>query len=378
MSTRRIGMSDIIIGQPLLWDVYGSDGSLLLRKGFIVSNTGQVASLIERGLFANTERSSEGSLRDGKPVEKASESPSVVRMVNSARTELRRILYKLSTEANAQTQILALARQVGSAVFMSPDIALGGILLNQEDTYGIRHSVDTAMVALLIARALKKPQEEMLLLAAAALTMNLGMLRQQERLQEKSEALTADEQELIMQHPEAAVSMLRAAGIDKEDWLSWVLHHHESEDGSGYPGKKAGADIPQNAKIISVADRYCARICPRNYRKSMLPNAALRDILMESKSKMDPMLVTIFIRELGAYPIGTFVRLENGEVGVVSAKGATTTTPFVHALLGPRGVALTVPLKRDTQKIAIREVMHREQVPVKFTMRHLWGDIARV
>ncbi|MFZ6759981.1 HD-GYP domain-containing protein [Undibacterium sp. Ji50W] len=370
-------MSDIVIGQPLLWDVYGSDGSLLLRKGFIVSNTGQVASLIERGLFANTERS-DASLREGKPVEKASESPSVVRMVNSARTELRRILYKLDTEANAQAQILALARQVGSAVFMSPDIALGGILLNQEDTYGIRHSVDTAMVALLIARALKKPQDEMLVLAAAALTMNLGMLRQQERLQDKSEALTAGEKDLIMQHPEAAVSMLRAAGIDHEDWLSWVLHHHESEDGSGYPGKKNGVDIPQNAKIISVADRYCARICPRSYRKSMLPNVALRDILIEGKSKIDPTLVAVFIRELGAYPIGTFVKLENGEVGVVSAKGATTTTPFVHALLGPRGVALTVPLKRDTQKIAIREVMYREQVPVKFTMRHLWGDIARV
>ena len=90
------------------------------------------------------------------------------------------------------------------------------------------------------------------------------------------------------------------------------------------------------------------------------------------------MLVTLFIRELGTYPIGTFVKLENGEIGVVTSKGATTTTPFVHSLIGPRGAPLTMPIKRDTQKPlhAIREVLHRDQVPIRFTMRQLWGEIA--
>lgn len=112
----------------------------------------------------------------------------------------------------------------------------------------------------------------------------------------------------------------------------------------------------------------------------MLPNAALRDILVEGKSKIDPMLVTVFIKELGTYPIGTFVKLESGETAVVTGKGATTTTPLVHALLGPRGTPLSMPIRRDTQKplMGIREVLHRDQVPVKFTMRHLWGDIARL
>ncbi len=379
MSTRRIGMSDIVIGQALSWDVYGNDGSLLLRKGFIVTHAGQVSALAERGLFADTGKS-EGGLRDGKVAEKASEAPSVVRTINTVRTELRRLVYNLSTEADVQGQLISLTKKMGAAVFMAPDVALGCILLNQDDNYGPRHSVDTAVVSLLIARALKKPADEMLLLASAALTMNVAMLRQQEKLQEKSETLNPEEQELISRHPEAGVAMLRAAGVDHKDWLSWVLNHHESEDGSGYPAGKTSADIPQNAKIISLADRYCARICARSYRKSMLPNAALRDILVEGKSKIDPMLVTVFIKELGTYPIGSFVRLESGEVAVVTGKGETTTTPYVHALLGPRGTPLSMPLRRDTQKplMAIREVLHRDQVSVKFTMRHLWGDIARL
>jgi HD-GYP domain-containing protein (c-di-GMP phosphodiesterase class II) len=250
--------------------------------------------------------------------------------------------------------------------------------LNQEGNYVTRHCVDTAVVALLIARSLKKPPEELLTLTAAALTMNVGMQRQQERLQNKSEELSEDEKESIRSHPEVGAKLLREAGVINEDWLKWVTHHHENEDGTGYPSGLKGSEIPSNAKIISLADRYCARVCARSYRKSMLPNAALRDILIQSKGTIDPMLVTVFIRELGTYPIGTFVKLVNGEIGVVTSKGGTTTTPYVHSMIGPRGAPLSVTIKRDTSKSlnAIREILHRDQVPIKFTMRNLWGEIA--
>ncbi|MDY7538798.1 HD domain-containing phosphohydrolase [Undibacterium sp. RTI2.1] len=359
------------------WDVYGGDGSLLLRKGFVVSNVNQVSALIERGLFADVEKSDK-AIRDKRQAEKQIELPSVVRMINTSRTELRRISYNIASEPNAQEQFLALGKQVATAVSMNQEVALGCILLNQDDTYATRHCVDTAVVAILVARALKKPPEEIIRLTAAALTMNLSMLRQQEKLQGKNESLTPEEQDFIQQHPEATVRQLRSAGINDEDWLYWILYHHENEDGSGYPGKKSANDIPLNAKIISIADRYGARVFSRSYRKSLLPNAALRDILIEGKGKIDIALVTAFIRELGTYPIGTFVRLENGEIGVVTGRGSSTTTPYVHALIGPRGAPLSVPGRRDTQHSlqSIREVLHRDQVPIRFTMRHLWGDIA--
>jgi HD-GYP domain-containing protein (c-di-GMP phosphodiesterase class II) len=376
MTNRRISISDIVIGQPLQWDVYGSDGGLLLRKGFVINNLNQVSTLIERGLFADMEGGE--SARDKKPIPKQTEIPSVVRMINAARVDLKTLSYNIANEPDARNKILALAKQVATATYMDSDVALGCILLSQEESYASRHCVDTAVVSLLIAKALKKSPDEVVMLGAAALTMNLSMLRQQERLQDKSEALTAEEQESISLHPENTVSQLRSAGIEDEDWLSWILAHHENEDGSGYPGHKKGADIPQNAKIISIADRYCARVCARSYRKSLLPNAALRDILISGKTTIDPMLVMLFIRELGTYPIGSFVKLENGEVGVVTSKGATTTTPYVHSLIGPRGAPLAMPIKRDTQKSlqSIREVLHRDQVPIRFTMRQLWGEVA--
>ncbi len=376
MANRRISISDIVIGQSLQWDVYGSDGGLLLRKGFVINNANQVSALIERGLFADTEGLD--SARDKKPIPKQTEIPSVVRMINAARADLKSLSYNIANEPDARNKILALAKLVANATYMDSDVALGCILLSQEESYASRHCVDTAVVALLVARALKKSPDEVIMLGAAALTMNLSMLRQQERLHDKSEALTAEEQESISLHPENTVSQLRSAGIEDEDWLSWILAHHENEDGSGYPAHKKGAEIPQNAKIISIADRYCARVCARSYRKSLLPNAALRDILISGKTTIDPMLVMLFIRELGTYPIGSFVKLENGEIGVVTSKGSTTTTPYVHSLIGPRGAPLAMAIKRDTQKSlqSIREVLHREQVPIRFTMRQLWGEVA--
>ena len=376
MTNKRISMSDIVLGQPLQWDIYGSDGNLLLRRGFVVNSSHQVEALIERGLYVDGDKLDQSS-RD-KKVPKVVELPSVLRIITDVRAELRNLSYNLFSETEARAKLLALAKQTVVATFLDTDVALGCILLHQEGNYSARHCVDTAVVSIVIGRALKKSEEEITMLAAAALTMNLSMMRQQEKLQEKSDGLSAEEQELIFRHPQESVDQLIAAGVRDEGWLSWILFHHENEDGSGYPGKKRGPEIPQNAKIISIADRYCARVCSRSYRKSLLPNAALRDILIGGKTTVDLMLVTLFIRELGTYPIGTFVKLENGEIGVVTSKGATTTTPFVHSLIGPRGAPLTMPIKRDTQKPlhAIREVLHRDQVPIRFTMRQLWGEIA--
>lgn len=377
MGNRRITISDIVIGHALPWDVYGSDGALLLRKGFIVTSENQVSVLIERGLFVEADPAS-GIVRENQPMPKPIEIPSVVHEINSIRRQLRSLMFNISTEADVPNRIMALANQVAASTFLDPDIALGCILLNQDDAYAPRHCVDVAVVSLLIGRAMKKPKEELLLLAAACLSMNVSMLRQQEKLQSKSEPLNEEEKAMIHSHPEASVHLLRQAGVDNEDWLDWVLSHHENEDGSGYPRKKAGAETAVNAKIMSIADRYCARVCTRSYRKSLLPNVALRDILVGEKNSVDPMLVALFIRELGIYPIGTFVRLENGEIGVVTGRGASSTTPYVHSLLGPRGAPLSVAIKRDTQKslMAIREVLPREQVPIRFSMHHLWGDMA--
>lgn len=377
MDQHRINMSDIVIGEALPWDVYDANGHLLMRRGSIVERANQVQSLVERGLFVDA-KSMTKKTQQPAPA-KIQERPSALRLVNLANKRLERLLYNLSNEAGVPEKILEVARALIYATKINPDIALACILLNQEaGNYPVRHCIDTALVSLLVTTSMKKTPDEILMTTAAALTMNVGMLRQQEAMQNSSDPLTDEDKKIIYDHPQESVNLLKNVGVDNAEWLSYVLQHHENEDGSGYPLGKASHDIPDCAKIISVADRYCARVSGRHYRKSLLPNAALRDILLADKKNIDPALTTCFIRELGIYPTGTFVKLENGEVGVVTGKGETTTTPHVHALIGPRGAPLSFPIKRDTSKqlFSIREVLHEDKAALRFSMQQLWGDEA--
>ena len=377
MDQHRINMTDIIIGRALPWDVFDAGGHLLLRKGYVVEKAQQVQALVERGLFVDAKAMSKTVSVPASG--KAQNRPSVLRLINLANKRLERLLFNLTNETDAKDKLLEVAQSLIYATMINSDVALGCILLNQEvGTYPIRHCIDTALVSLMVATSIKKSPDEILIIAAASITMNIGMLRKQESMQNSPAPLTPEERGVIRDHPVEGVNILKSIGIENENWLNFVLQHHENEDGSGYPFGKANKEIADCAKIISIADRYCARVSSRFYRKSLLPNAAIRDIFLSDKKNVDVLLITSFIRELGIYPTGTFVKIENGEIGIVTGKGETTTTPIVHSLIGPRGVPLSFPIKRDSAKqlFAIRDVLHEDQANVRFSLQQLSGDDA--
>src|SRR3569623_1854306 len=265
MNKLRISAADLVLGEPLHWDVYDEHGVLLLSRGHVIENQHQIEELVERGLFADAANFSK---KPAAPAAKVKELPSVLHLLDMADRRLEQLLFSLHLEPDAPAKLSEIAQVIAYASGLNPDIALASILLDQEvHSNTIRHSIDAAIVALLVARALQKPAHEIVSLTAAALTMYLGMLRQHNAFQAKSDPLTDQEEELIRQHPEESARLLAQAGVTDPVWLSCVLHHHENEDGSGYPFHLSGQDIPQNAKIISLSDRYCASITGRIYRK---------------------------------------------------------------------------------------------------------------
>lgn len=377
---RRLSIADIVIGEPLPWDVYGAGDKLLLRRGHVIENTRQAEELVQRGMFIDAGQA-ERVAQARKEAQQAAkrETPSALRLINLANKRLERLLYNLGNETDAEAKILEVVKALGFAVDINPDIALASIFLNQAaGNYTIRHCVDTALITLMIARAMNKPPEEAQVIMAAALTMNIAMLRQQDQLMLKQEPLTEREMEVIRSHPAQGVELLKQSGITHPQWLSYVQMHHENEDGSGYPLGKEVKEIPQNTKILAYSDRYCASVSVRKYRKTLLPSAALRDVLIVGGKPSDPMLAAYFIKELGANPPGTFVRLQNGEIGVVTRRSKAASAPVVHAFIGPRGAPLSFPIQRDTSKelYAIRDVLSSEQAVLRFSMQQLWGEEA--
>ncbi|WP_295996330.1 HD domain-containing phosphohydrolase [Rugamonas sp.] len=363
MVQRRITLNDLVLGEPLRWNLFAAEasGQPLLQKGQILSDTSQLSTLLAAGLFAEVEP-----------------PPSVLHQLNLCNRRLERLLHDLRNEHNAEAELRDIARDVIHAVDLNADIALACIFLNQiAGTYAVRHCIETAVVAVVVARGMRHSPAETLTVTVAALTMNVGMLRHHESFQNKGGPLTGEEMAIVRRHPEDSANLLKCAGVEDEEWISCVLLHHENDDGSGYPAGVASPEVTQNAKLINLADRYCAQVSARNYRRSILPDHALRTLCEDLQHAVDPLLARHFAEQLGKYPPGCLVRLTNGEIGVVTRRliVAGGDELHVHCLRDPAGAPLPAASVRHTgdADCAIAEALSEDQASIRFSMKQVWG-----
>jgi HD-GYP domain-containing protein (c-di-GMP phosphodiesterase class II) len=376
MSKRRITPVEIAIGSALSFDAYDAHGRLLLRKGQIISSRSQIDGLMERGLFVLDNGVREKQVRQ-KP---ADVPPSAVSLVLEARHRLQAICGPDASKEGFSEAIFGIRELIREACTLSQDAALAMTLLEREGRYSIRHSVDVAIACHVVGSALDIQEPELSALLAAALTMNMSILALQDDLQSQAEPLSEEQRDTIRRHPEDTVAMLRERGVTNETWLGALLSHHEAIDGSGYRHGKTGDDIPLFSQLVSLADVYCARISSRDYRPPLRPNAALRALFLDQGKKVRDGLASQFIKAIGVFPPGTPVRLENGEMAVVTQRGESAKSPQVCAIIGPRGMPLVKPIARDTSMptYGVREVVDWSEIGAPPSMHTLWGKVAAV
>jgi HD-GYP domain-containing protein (c-di-GMP phosphodiesterase class II) len=373
----NIDPKEIHIGQPLKCDIFDARGELLVKKGSVIGTLNQLNKLSETGIFVDAHDAPPKVLPKERVI--VQEEPSVILQLNNAGRHIAPLMYSFHLQSDVSNKIIAVSHEIIRATRINKDIALASIFMNRAvNDYAIRHSLNVAVMCIIVAQAMKKPDEEIAVLVAAALTMNLGMLRQQNEYQTKSTSLTEKERAAIRQHPQESVKILQQAGVTNADWLSYVLCHHECEDGSGYPLGKTAADIPQNAQILALADMFCERVSGRADRKPLAPNNALRSMFVGDQKRGSKNLAPYFIGAVGLYPVGSAVKLKNGEIAIVTKNGETQQTPIAHACIGPLGAPLALPIARDTtnERFAITQALTVEDAPQCFSMQRLWGNEA--
>lgn len=302
--------------------------------------------------------------------------PSVLHELNQANKRLEKLLADLRNERNADADLRNIAREVLRAVELNPEIALACLFLNQiAGTYAVRHCIETAIVVILVARGMGKPSDEVLSLTAAALTMNVGMLRHHDSFQSKSGSLNSEEMAIVRRHPENSAEILKYAGVEDQEWISCVLMHHENDDGSGYPAGMTREEITQNARLLAIADRYCARVSARNYRCSMLPDEALEKLLHDPSHPADPELQAQFHRQVGKFPPGVLVKLSNGEMGVVVSRDAGDGVVEVRCMRDAAGKTMPAAVHRRTDHpdCEISAALTEDQADLRFSMKQVWG-----
>ena len=168
--------------------------------------------------------------------------------------------------------------------------------VDARDTYTGSHSSRVAELGAWIAQTLGLDQEHVELTRLAGSLHDLGKLAIPEEILRKPGPLTEPERLILERHPQIGHRMLESLGVDPV--AEWVLHHHERWDGTGYPGRLCGEEIPLGARIIFVADAYDAMTSDRAYRGRLTPRQAVEELERCAGSQFDPGIVAVLAREL--------------------------------------------------------------------------------
>jgi len=188
-----------------------------------------------------------------------------------------------------QTELLAVRTSVICALNQ---------LLDLKDLNTGVHSTRLAEWSVRIGRDLGLDEVCLRDLEVAAILHDIGKIGTPDSILKKPSALTDDERAIIQKHPEYGWAVLRAVpGFERVSLF--ILHHHESYDGSGYPARLRGDEIPIGSRIVSVMDAFDAMISSRPYRRGMELSEAIRRLENASGTQFDPVITPRFIALAG-------------------------------------------------------------------------------
>ena len=173
-----------------------------------------------------------------------------------------------------------------------------GQSLESADGYTHGHCERVAGYAIDVARELGLSDEEQTTIRLGAYLHDLGKVKVPHEILNKPGALTAEEFAIMKQHPVWGIEMLAAIEFpwDIKPIIRW---HHEKYDGSGYPDRLRGDEIPLPAQIICIVDVYDALTTTRSYRPAMSHGEAM-ERMRESRHWWRPTVFEAFERSVGA------------------------------------------------------------------------------
>jgi len=161
-----------------------------------------------------------------------------------------------------------------------------------------RHSELVAEIAGLLARAHGLTTRQAELVHMAGHLHDIGKIGVPDAVLHKPGPLSPEEWTLVREHPRLGAEILCPVHVFRgpHSVCEMVLAHHERFDGRGYPSGLSGRGIPLGARLVSVADAFCAMTEDRPYRQGMSIEDALQEVEASSGTMFDPCVVRDFLR----------------------------------------------------------------------------------
>lgn len=189
------------------------------------------------------------------------------------------------------------------------------------DEYTYYHSVNVSILAIAMGMKLGMNKKKLSELGISAFLHDIGKVTIPDDLLNKPTAFTNQEWAIMRGHPaQGVMTILGTMKMEAFTIRSAIVayEHHRNYDGSGYPDMPGHFQLDLYSNIVTIADRFDAMTSARVYSRTPKPPEEALRILVESAGKdVDPVLIKLFVKIIGIFPIGTLVALDTMELGLV-------------------------------------------------------------
>ena len=231
-----------------------------------------------RALAASTRAISRGEFHERASVRGAAEISELAQTFNNMAGDIESYIARLKLAAEENRELfLGSIRMLAAAI-------------DEKDPYTRGHSDRVAKYSVMIGQQLALPAEELDRLRISALLHDVGKIGVDDRVLKKPGALTAEEFQIMKQHPSKGANIMRPVAQLK-DVLPGIELHHEHVDGKGYPYGLKSEEIPMMARIIAVSDTLDAITTNRPYQSAKEIEDALSIIRKLAGTKFDVAVV---------------------------------------------------------------------------------------
>jgi HD-GYP domain-containing protein (c-di-GMP phosphodiesterase class II) len=213
------------------------------------------------------------------------------------------------------------------------DALMGLTSLKMYDEYTFAHSVNTSILAASLGTFLSLDKPQVATLGTAALLHDIGKVSVPHEIINKPGKLTSEEWDQVKRHPvEGALLLVDTPGVSKMAMVA-AFEHHQHGGARGYPQVNDQKERHPFSQIVALADAYEAITAARVYYSSQVPpDQSIRILIKNRGATCDPVLVKAFVNMVGIFPIGTLLKLDTGEIGLVMHQTRDLMRPRVLIL----------------------------------------------
>jgi len=367
---RKISLDQLQPGM-FVGNVFNDRGVLLYSANTLISDYAQIEALRRQGVDTvgiNLQRGADCDapadvqvkpqqhvVADSRPTPPSDvfEENRVVQAIK-VREEAINTVHKMMTSARSGrlcslNSISDCIESIIEEMLDEPDLLMNVCRMKSKSPETYEHSVNVAVLMIGFSSALRYSRDQIFNAGLGGILHDIGKVSLPDELLLKMGCRTRQENERFEQHPDLGLEIMEKAHRNVSPEVRNIIHqHHERLNGSGYPRGLRGDQIHEQAFICAISDVYDILTTQGFHSKKFIPQEALALIFQGAEDEYPRELVEYFTKLLGIYPVGSFVKLESGEMGIVVKNNRRKLlTPVVKVLFNESGSRLVTPYIRD-------------------------------